>query len=281
MNSLAWVFLVSFVVWAYYSIVSIHDMRHATQLEKQQYEETFIYVAAVFAGLLIAEVVAVDIAKEYMNIREEWYMAVLLAANLFIIFLFRNKQRENNKKTYAKQKQNFDLKSKKITRFGNRVKDETKTDLGYYHLTPVFNKTDMTIDSMKLAAHTKTEYNLLKRELKKPFKTHLVYRELIGYYNRKGKDYGLKTVDYEHFLEIYTEKNRGTAEMNITGLYLDLVKKRIPVRISQLLQYASDRKYLKNYIYFLMCIESKKFVPNAVLYAMLHIEHGKRFKNEK
>ena len=81
----------------------------------------------------------------------------------------------------------------------------------------------------------------------------------------------------------FKNKKRGSAELMITSLYIRMTEKKIPIRISQLLQHAGDTPYLTNYIYFVMGLGSGRYVSNAVMYLIFHINHHKFFKdsNEK
>jgi len=167
-----------------------------------------------------------------------------------------------------------------IQHIEKNVKHETQIDANYYHIEPVLKKHDMTVDHVQLAPYTMTEYReVFVPVLKKHFAPHPVYEALVEYHNKTGEKYDLKRVDYDEFVKQYAGKKRGSAELAITSLYHNLIAKKIPIRISQLLQHTTDLKYLKNYVYFLMGIESGKYTSNAVMYAIFHAKHHPKFRS--
>jgi len=251
-------------------------MSRTTIFQKRKYEEAMETMGLIFGALLMAEAIAFTFAIDHITPAAA--MGGILTFNLLLSVAFFNRQ-PDHKKILADQKKNFNLPIKKVAFFDRQVKEETDAEVDYFSIKTIHSKVDMTVQAVELSPLVETEYKFnFAPEIKKPFEDHVVYEKLIEYYNRRGEDYGLKPVEYDTFLENMDGRIRGEGEFAITSLYLKLISKRIPIRISQLIQHAGDRRYLKNYIYFLMSLESKKIPPAAVLYAKLHGVHHKNIR---
>ncbi len=264
-----------FVVWALYSLNVISQKKHLTIEQKREFENIFESVAAAFGILLFAEIGAIYIASKYIKDVTPLFVGMLFL-NIFLIFIFRKKD-EDKKTIKAAQKTNFDFAPKKVRKFKKYVKDETDAKSGYYALDPILKKSDYTVSDVRIAPVIWGEYEgIFLDEVRKEYEPQKIYKELIDYYNLHGKKYGLKEIDYKKFNENFSEKKRIQAEMRIVTYYLRLIEKGVPIRISQLLQIA-DEKYMDSFVYFLMGLPSKRFVPKSVFYAIHNYKHNKNF----
>lgn len=265
----------AFLSWVITTLLDIEKSYHLTQEQKLSFEDTFFTLAIYYASILSAEAAVYYVATDY--IPEQIIITIFIFINLLSAFFFPSGKREDPKKILATQNSNFpNLAIQKVAKFGKLIKSETNTDHNYYLFEPIHKKSDLTIDKIQIKNVFRAEArNIFSPELKKDAQDHIVYRELINYYNTAGSAYGLDQIDYdERILKKIKEGKikRFMLEKFIFEQFQKLIEKKIPIRISQLLQHAADEPYLSNYIYFLMCLESKKFVSNAVLYAILFIK---------
>jgi len=277
-NNIYIIFFLSVLAWFILSNKAIREKYYLTQWQKHFYEDTLLSFGMILSSVVFFEAILYSVLED-TKINKNIIILIIISINLFLSFLFREKE-ENNKKIYAKQSSNFtNLPIQKVVKFNKFIKNETDVDLNYYHLKPIHKANDMTVDSIKLNRVTIAEYKYMKTIFKVvKFKNHIVYQELISYYNKYAKEYDLKKINYEKFILGMENKKRIEAERYIVSLFEKLVEKKIPIRISQLLQHSKNRKYLSNYIYYLMSLESKKFVSNSILYFILFYEFDKNKK---
>jgi hypothetical protein len=263
------------VGWAALGYESLSKKSHLTIEQKKDFMDVFESVAAAFVVLLSLEIGVIYFVSEYIKDVTPLFVAMFFL-NIFLIFLFRKKD-EDKKTIKAAQKTNFDFAPKKVRMFKRYVKDETDAKSGYYALDPILKKSDYTVSDVRIAPVIWGEYEgIFLDEVRKEYEPHKIYKELIDYYNNHGKKYGLKKIDYKKFNENFKGKKRIHAEMRIVTHYLNLVEKGVPIRISQLLQ-ISDEKYMDSFIYFLMGLPSRRFVPKSIFYAIHNYKHNKNF----
>lgn len=267
------VFVGLFMLWFFLTSKDLHDIVGITQSQRRGYDKAFNTIAFFFVVTLASEMILYTYMKEYID--KNIVIVLLVFINMTLVFLIKDGSIEDNKTIRAKQLSNFpNLDIKKVRNFKEYIKKETDTESNYYHFTARHKSNDMTVDSIELGEMTSVEFtNFFVKELAKEFKTHLVYKELIDYCNRRGGDYNIEPIEYEEFCNNYNGKKRFFAEFEIMKQFLKLKDKKIPIRIAQLLQYA-DIPYLSNYLYFIMSLESMKFTPNAILYAIFFIKKG-------
>lgn len=258
------------VIWVFTWSRSADSLKWATTMQKRKYEDVYEAVFVFLFSLILSEI----LLAEFGNLDSKLSAALLISFNLLFVFFLRSKKRDP-RTIQAAQNKNFDLPIKKVEIFDKNIKTETEEKSKYYHLLPVLNRSDLTVEKIELGKYTMSEYSLLERELLKPYVPNNVYDNLIEYYNRKGAEYGLRTEAWEG-----EWKNRGIAEMRIMTLFLRLIDKKIPIRISQLLQHVGEVKYLSNFVYFLMCLESEKIVPKAVLYALFFAKYEETIREK-
>lgn len=260
-----------FLAWGAAAVDRLHR-RPLTEYQKLKAGNAQITLGAVFSGIL-----ALEFGAAYFLFADVQTAAAGLFAVNFFGYLFFPKNEKDRKQIRARQLSNFaHLKPKKFWNFEKNIK-EIDIDRYYYFFKTVHKKSDMTIERLELGKALKLEYKMFLKELKKPFEKHLVYEELTNYINNVDPEYRIEKLD-PAALEGGT---RAEAERIIFRKFKELREARIPIRISQLIQYSKDRKYLSNFIYFLMCTESRKYVPKAVLYAIYFAGVGRKRRAKK
>jgi len=279
-------FVVAVIAWLYFSMSAISKKYSITQWQKKHYEDTLFTFALFLIALLFVEAIIYYILTENNILNSVFAIVIILLLNAILVFVFRDKEEDkNNKLILANQASNFEnLKIRKVVKFKKIIKKETDIDLNYYHLKSVHKSNDMTVDHVKFNRVTMIEFKYFKSLMQNfNFRHHAVYKELIKYYNRYAEAYRLEVINYAEFMKEFEHKKRFEAEKYIVNLFEKLVDRKIPIRIAQLLQYSNNRRYLSNFIYYLMCLESKRFVSNSIMYLILFydLEVKKREKKNE
>lgn len=265
------VIILLFIAWVAANV--LHESKSLTTEEAKKRSNIFTSAVAlnfIIVSLIVILVIAIN--KYIPEFKMHGY--TLLFALLFLINYLLGSKIENyrlySKEILAKPLTSFsNLSVRKKLNFKEKIDEDYDIDVDYYRYRNVLISVDYTVDRIEFNRLFNLEYKMFQDEIKKdkPSKLSAAQKMLVDYYNRVDTVYALPKI------EELEGKTRIEIETRIVEAFKILVSKNLPIRISQLLQIAKDARET-GFIYFLMGLEARRFVPLGAIYARYFAEQG-------